>query len=82
MAEEGRPDLLRMVDEYRSILEEIGRLKMRGAGLGSEARRRREGPGEAGDEPEGIEGLEREIAELRERIAARQREIEGLGGRG
>jgi len=75
-----RPDLLQLVDQYRSLLEEINRYKLRGAGLGSEARRHRESLDEGADD-ERLRELERCILELREKIEAKRKDINGLNGR-
>jgi hypothetical protein len=74
------PDFLRLVEEYRSLLEEITRCKLSGARLGGEARRRREALGE-GAYDERLRELEKRILELRERIEAKRKDIDGLNGR-
>ncbi len=76
-----RPDLLRLVDEYRSLLEEIKRCKLSGAQLGGEAGRMREAAGEAPEGGRRLEEVERRIIELRELIYGKRAAIEDLDKR-
>lgn len=77
-APRGEADLIRMVDRYRAMLDEIARCKLRAASLGGSPaariarsdleRRTRE-----------AEELEREIDELRAKILAKEAQIRKIG---
>ncbi|MBN2025225.1 MAG: hypothetical protein JW854_00480 [Actinobacteria bacterium] len=74
-------DLLKLVDRYKAMLDDIARYKMRGAALGGSPAARRKMKHELDTKTREAEELEREIDELRARIMAREAEIRKLGKR-
>lgn len=75
--QERERSLMRLVDRYRDALEDIRRMRLRGASLGGSAAALRKG-GEPARGSEELEEMDREIKELRARIIDKQTEISGL----
>lgn len=74
-------DLLKLVDRYKAMLDDIAGYKMRGAALGGSPAAGRKMRQELDRRTKEAEELEREIDGLRARILAREAEIRRLGKR-
>lgn len=74
-------DLMKLVDRYKAMLDDIAHCKMRGAALGGSPAARRKMKHELDAKAREAEELEREIDELRARIMAKEAEIRKLGKR-
>ncbi len=75
----GDADLLKMVDRYKAMLEDIAHYKLRAAALGGSPVARRRAREKLGEKSREAEELERKIDELRAMIMARESEIRRLG---
>ena len=75
----GRTDLMRLVDRYRAMLEDIAGYKIRAASLGGSAAARKRMQEQLDIKSGEAEELEREIEELRAKILTREGEIRRLG---
>ena len=72
-------DLLKLVDRYKAILEDIAQYKMRAAALGGSSAARKRMREELDSKSREAVELEREIDELRARIMSSEAEIGRLG---
>jgi len=72
-------DLIKLVDRYKAMLDDITRYKQRAAALGASPAARKRAREELSERSMEAEELEREIDELRAKILAREGEIRELG---
>jgi chromosome segregation ATPase len=72
-------DLIKLVDRYKAMLEDIAHCKLRAAALGGSTTARKKMKQELDVKSREAEELEREIDELRARIVSRESEIRRLG---
>jgi chromosome segregation ATPase len=72
--------LMRLVDRYKAMLEDIARYKLRAASLGGSAGDKERLRSELARKSREAEELERQINELRTKILAKEEEIKRLGG--
>jgi hypothetical protein len=75
-------DLMKMVDRYKAMLDDIAGYKLRAASLGGSTAARKRMQEELNVKSREAEGLEREIDELRAKILAKEGEIRRLGKSG
>jgi hypothetical protein len=75
----GDTDLIKLVDRYKAMLDDIARYKLRAASLGGSPAARKRMREELSERSKEAEELEREIDELRAKILAKEGEIGRLG---
>ena len=76
---QGETDLIKLVDRYKAMLEDIAHYKLRAAALGGSPAARKRAREELNKKSREAEGLEKEIDELRAKILAKEGEIRELG---
>jgi hypothetical protein len=72
-------DLIKLVDRYKAMLDDIAHYKLRAAALGGSPAARKRAREELSERSMEAEELEREIDDLRMKILAKEGEIHRLG---